>query len=160
MEDARLHSWFIAGAQQLQQMFQESDPSTEVWTFGPPPRRLSFWSRRQAHETTIHLWDARAALGLSRPMDDDLSADGVAEVIEVLLPRQARRGSFVEPRPGLRLSIDKGPSFNVGEGIAVEVSGDAPTMLLALWGRAPWESLSVRGDEDLAREFFDSALTP
>lgn len=158
--DDRLHSWFVEGADELQQMFRELDPLTEVWTFGPPPRQLSFWSRRQAHETAIHLWDARIALGLSTIMDDELSTDGVSEVVEVLLPRQLRRGILVVPEPGLRLSVNDGPSFTLGEEVAAEISGDASIILLALWRRAPFESLRVTGDENIAREFFSSALTP
>ena len=40
----------------------------------------------------MHLWDAEHALGLAQPIEPDLAWDGVAEVVDILYPRQVRLG--------------------------------------------------------------------
>jgi uncharacterized protein (TIGR03083 family) len=58
-------------------------PATPVWNFTPiAPRTAAFWSRRQAHEITIHRLDAQAAAGIAEaPVDPDFAADGIDEVL-------------------------------------------------------------------------------
>jgi uncharacterized protein (TIGR03083 family) len=65
------------------------DPAAPVWHFSPTaPRTAAFWSRRMAHETTMHRIDAQAAAGTDSPVDADFAADGVDEVLTRLI--QAR----------------------------------------------------------------------
>jgi uncharacterized protein (TIGR03083 family) len=53
---------------------------------------VSFWHRRQLHETLIHLWDLRTAGGRSLVADPLLWVDTVDEAVTVLHPRQVRLG--------------------------------------------------------------------
>ena len=63
-----------------------TDPATPVWHFTPTaPKTAAFWSRRVAHELTIHRIDAQAASGTETAVDPDFAADGVDEVLTRLI---------------------------------------------------------------------------
>jgi uncharacterized protein (TIGR03083 family) len=65
-----------------------TDPATPVWHFTPTaPKTAAFWSRRMAHEVTVHRIDAQAAAGTSSAVDSDFAADGVDEVLTRLITR-------------------------------------------------------------------------
>jgi uncharacterized protein (TIGR03083 family) len=65
-----------------------TDPATPVWHFSlTAPRTAAFWSRRLAHELTVHRLDAQAAAGTDSPVDPEFAADGVDEALTWLLPR-------------------------------------------------------------------------
>ncbi|MGH3866489.1 MAG: maleylpyruvate isomerase N-terminal domain-containing protein [Pseudonocardiaceae bacterium] len=65
-----------------------TDPATPVWHFTPTaPKTAAFWSRRVAHEVTVHRIDAQAAAGTDAAVDPDFAADGVDEVLTRLIPR-------------------------------------------------------------------------
>ena len=97
--------WYAARADALLDLLVGDQVPDEapVWTFGPADAAATaaFWPRRQAHEVTMHAVDAGLAAG--RPvadvllgLDPALSADGVDEVLTVMLPRVAR----YRPAPG------------------------------------------------------------
>jgi uncharacterized protein (TIGR03083 family) len=56
----------------------DSDPTI---TFLPEANTMHFWRRRMALETFVHRTDAEIAVGVVSEMDDELSADGVAELL-------------------------------------------------------------------------------
>jgi uncharacterized protein (TIGR03083 family) len=87
--------WGEQGATEIIDALRSADPDADMWTFGPP-RTARFWLRRQAHETAVHAWDATDAVGDPLPLDPDMSADGVDEFLDVLLPRwrEARPGTW------------------------------------------------------------------
>ena len=88
-----LLDWAGEQARTLVDALGRADPGAECWTFGLP-RSALFWFRRQALETAVHARDAQDAAGSSHPLPADLAADGVAEFLDVLLPR------YLERRPG------------------------------------------------------------
>ena len=53
----------------------------ECWTFLPADSPLAFWARRQAHETTIHRVDVESISASLTPLDAQLSADGIDELL-------------------------------------------------------------------------------
>ncbi len=66
-----------------------STPTRPAWTFvpaGPNAGTAGFWTRRQAHELTVHRYDAQLAAGTTAPVDADLAADGIDELLVVMLP--------------------------------------------------------------------------
>ena len=72
----------------LLDLLATTDPATPVWHFTPTaPKTAAFWSRRMAHEVTVHRIDAQAAAGTGSVVDPDFAADGVAEVLTRLIPR-------------------------------------------------------------------------
>jgi uncharacterized protein (TIGR03083 family) len=164
-----LRAWFAAGAAQLVDALVSTDPLTPVWTFGPKPRLVDFWVRRQPHETSMHLRDARRALGLRHAVAPSFAADGVDEVVTMMTPRQVRL-ERIPPLPhGVRLeAVDVPDSAWVlaGDGTdpdaptVATLAGTAEDLLLALWRRTGLDSLAVTGDEDAADQVFRLALTP
>jgi uncharacterized protein (TIGR03083 family) len=138
-----------------------ADPNAEAWTFHPP-HTVGFWRRRRCLETLVHRWDAERALGVSSELDPTLCGDGIAEVIEVFVPRQVRRGRATEPREAVRFSaIDLDASWVLGAGDPVAtLSGTAQELMLALWNRLPmpWDRLT--GDHDAARGVLRGPLVP
>jgi uncharacterized protein (TIGR03083 family) len=65
-----------------------TDPATPVWHFtATAPKTAAFWSRRMAHEVTVHRIDAHAAARTDSAVDADFAADGVAEVLTRLIQR-------------------------------------------------------------------------
>ena len=164
-----LHAWFVAGAAQLLDALTTVDPSTPVWTFGPKPRQVQFWVRRQPHETSMHLGDVRRALGVPHPVDPAFAADGVDEVVSMMTPRQVRLERIPLLEHGVRLVLSDSPGTeHVLAGDCTDPSaptvatltGHAEDLLLALWRRSGIDNLTVDGDVEGARATFALALTP
>lgn len=133
----------------------------------PAPRE--FWTRRQAHETTIHMVDALAA-GLGRvPAADEagveraFAVDGLDELL---------RGFFTRGRSKLydgeeqtvvvapddvpdrwilhvaeRLTVEPPATAEPEDGDVVRITGTAAQLYLGLWNRG--EELTVSGRPDL-----------
>ncbi|MEU4451743.1 maleylpyruvate isomerase family mycothiol-dependent enzyme [Nocardioides sp. NPDC023903] len=128
---------------------------------------VSFWFRRQVHETLVHLWDIRAALGLSAPeATPELWADTVDEVLTVMYPRQIalKRTRKVVTRIELT-ATDIEQTWAIGAPNAVQkvsVTGSARDLALLLWGRTTPRSadLTVTGDEAALAEALSRALVP
>ena len=167
-----LRRWFTDGAEQLLAALNETDPSTPLWTFGPKPRTAEFWFRRQALETLVHLWDLQQALGQPLTIDDQLSRDGVDEVVTMFFPRQVRLGRTPALTNSLELVVSDASNATYrlsGDGTAdggdssraeVAISGSAADLLLVLWGRKDVWTVFVDGDPNLARAIVSVGLTP
>jgi uncharacterized protein (TIGR03083 family) len=165
---AALVEWFDAGAAQLLDILAETDPATPTWTFGPKPRTVQFWVRRQPHETSMHLGDAQRALGIPTATPPEFAADGVDEVVTVMFPRQVRLERIPPLVHGVRLRARDVDSTWVlaGDGTdptapyVATVTGTAHELLLAVWRRLDAETLDIEGDADAVRAAFGCALTP
>ncbi|MEZ5116887.1 MAG: maleylpyruvate isomerase family mycothiol-dependent enzyme [Candidatus Nanopelagicales bacterium] len=149
-----LPGWLADGATQLLSTLRSTDPQSSVWTFGRDPHRARFWWRRQAHETSMHLWDLLAAAGGAPEVEPDFAADGVLEVAEVFLPRQVelgRREPLAAPvdcvltDTGTSVRLTSRPADHSGA-VATTLRGPAHAVLLALWGRTGTTGLEVDGD--------------
>jgi len=144
-----------------------ADPSTPAWTFAPAGN-VAFWQRRQCHENSVHRWDLATALGETPALDAELAADGVAEVVEVFMPRQVVRGRMTPPTESVRLvATDTGGEWAVGPGEPLaSLSGPAAALLLALWQRRPVDgsgaggTLAWDGDAAAGHVVLDRPLTP
>lgn len=117
------------------------------------PGPVSFWHRRQVHETLIHLHDLRASVaGHSREdlvtgISAEVWADSVDEVVTVFQPRQVGLGRMAPLRRRILFVVDDvpgAPSWVLGvpdpdrarEVVPdVTVSGSARALALLLWGR-------------------------
>ncbi len=151
-------AWFGGTARILASVL-EADPDTEAWTFAPP-RTVGFWRRRRCLETLVHRWDAEHALGMPAVLDPALCGDGVAEVFDVFVPRQIRRGHCAEPAAAVRFTatdLDTSWVYGPGDPVA-ELTGPAQDIMLALWNRQPWSHLS--GDHETARRALPGPLVP
>lgn len=159
--------WYAEGLAELLLLLDAVDPALPAWNFSPAaPKVAAFWPRRMAHETAVHRWDAQAASGPPVAFDPPVAADGVDEVLTVLVPHHPARA---EGGPGPDGSVHVHLTDTPGEwlvrlaGTAVEVTsghagadsalrGPASDTLLALWGRRPLDAppLEVLGDPELA----------
>ena len=61
------------------------------------------WPRRQAHETSVHRWDAEHCGGATTAIDPELASDGVDEYFDLVLRQHAGRHSISLPSGSLHL---------------------------------------------------------
>jgi uncharacterized protein (TIGR03083 family) len=155
-----LESWFADGAAALVETLAAADPAADCWSF-TTERTAGFWRRRQALETVVHRWDAERAIGEPQAIDPLLAADGVAEVVDLMAPRQVTLGRIPPLATGVRLqATDTGDSWVLGPGRAgPTVAASAETLLLLLWHRVDPGDPRVRVDAE-AHAVLRLALAP
>ncbi|WP_407639030.1 maleylpyruvate isomerase family mycothiol-dependent enzyme [Actinacidiphila yeochonensis] len=150
----------------LLDVLADAPADLDCWHFFAAPSALEFWSRRQAHETTVHRVDAELALGVEpSPVAADFAADGVEELLAGFHSRERSRVRTAYPRtlrmraqdvPGAQWLVhlsDAPPRTerdDAGERPAdCTVAAPAGQLYLALWNRASYEELAVEGDGSL-----------
>jgi len=69
------------------------DPADEMWNWAGQPPSVAFWQRRMAHEVAVHGADAALAAGLPPSIEPGLAADGLDELLTVLLPAKVKAGA-------------------------------------------------------------------
>ena len=165
----QLSSWLTEGAHQLHEVLSTTDPQSPTWTFGPKPRLVEFWIRRQALETFVHLWDVQSALGLALTIDDELTRDGIDEVVTMFFPRQVRLGRTEPLTHAVALQISDGQPATLvltGDGTSTDaipaatIVGTAAELLKLVWGRLDVEHLHVDGDRAAVDALVRAHLTP
>lgn len=158
--DEELAGWFAEGGRALIAALAV-DPRQACWGFGPR-QDVGFWQRRQALETAVHRIDVERSIGAGSPLDDALAEDGVAEVLEVMHPRQVALDRTAAPTRSVTLASTAGGRWELGEGPTVgTVTGPPADLLLLLWGREPstCPTLQVDGDLD-ALDALLAGVTP
>ena len=157
-DDVDLAAWFRAGGEDLLRVL-DTDPATPAWTFVRESRHVGFWQRRQLMENVVHRVDVEQALGVPSSIDTDVAADGVSEVVDVMIPLRAR---VLELDGTVRLTAtDTGQSWTVGAAggeagagsagaagagdPAGAAAGTAEQLFLVLWKRLPVETLELQG---------------
>ena len=165
-----LPGWYRGAAEALLGTLRSVDPAAPAWTFGPP-RTAAFWSRRQAHEASMHGWDLGTAIGQDIGYDEELALDGIDELVTMFFPRQVRLGRM----PPLAASLGIRPDgystrwtlagdgrHHPDEPPDADLTGPAPTLLLLLWGRVSLDDprLRLTGDQDAGRAILDAPLVP
>lgn len=142
------------------------DPDRPVWAFFPGGTPKS-WTRRMLHETAIHRMDAESAAGNTLIFDTELAADGIDEMLTLLLPASdwstatgdgrvlyhaadAGRTWLVTLRPGAapEVGAPSNPALDESEVDAV-VAGTADTLYRRVWGRP--STAVITGDTELAK---------
>lgn len=138
-------------------------PSDEVWTWADD-HSVGFVSRRIAHETAVHRWDAEVASGVAHDIDAELASDGIDEFLEHFLPdvhdTAAPVGGSVHIHCG-----DVAGEWTIrpmvgGYDVTREhakgdcaLRGTASNLLLSLWRRVGPEAIDVVGDAAVAERF-------
>jgi uncharacterized protein (TIGR03083 family) len=137
-----------------------ADPDSEVFTW-TSEHNAAWVTRRMAHETTIHRWDAEHAAGIDATIDAALASDGVDEFLSYFLRGDATESGSVHlhatDTPGEWL-------VRFGDGAPVvtrehakgdaAIRGGAADLVLALWQRVPRARVEIIGDEAAAERFF------
>lgn len=176
--DIDLPQWFGLGAAALVDALTAAAPEDPCWGLGAAPEK-AFWFRRQAHETTVHRHDAQEAVGEAAAIDPVLAADGIDELLTVMLPRAAERFGDPPRLPaplllhatdtGHRWLLDPDPGDH-GPGVsrpdrdappaAARLSGPADRLLLSLWRRVdPGAAVTVDGDPAVVDALWAGRLT-
>ncbi|WP_328869444.1 maleylpyruvate isomerase family mycothiol-dependent enzyme [Streptomyces sp. NBC_00287] len=163
LDGTELTAWFRAGHRRLVDTLTDAQPDIQCWHFLPAPSPLAFWARRQAHETTIHRFDAEAARGgTPTGIDAAFAADGIDELLLGVHARDKSQVRCAEPRVlrvratdmddavwTVRLSQEPPAAVREDVGEAdCEVAGPIAQLYPALWNRLPLPS--VHGDAAVA----------
>ncbi|GHE03087.1 maleylpyruvate isomerase family mycothiol-dependent enzyme [Streptomyces alanosinicus] len=167
VDGAALVDWYRDSHRLLVDTLAAAPADVNCWSFLPTldhPSPLAFWARRQAHETTVHRYDAEAARGgTATPVAPDFAVDGIDELLRGFHARSRSRLRTPEPRVLRVRALDEGtdavwtvrltaePPVTVrkaGEEVEAELSGPAEELYLALWNRRPVPHVS--GDRSLA----------
>lgn len=144
--------WLRTGAEALADDFGAGDPLGPTWHVFPIERTNWVWIRRQAIETTLHRWDAEMAMLGASSLDPALAREGVAEYIEVAVPRIAQRSNVTLPDSTLCLDCVDGdigaPQLLLGPGseATATLRGTSESLLLLLMNRAGRDRVEVAGD--------------
>lgn len=168
----------LARAQaRLVRSLREADEDAPVWSWHDDAS-ISWVRRRMAHEALVHRLDAEAATGARTPVDDELAADGIDELlttyvlgvpewasftpsgerIRVATSAPAQRswtlelGRVAGVVPGSDRAVDLPGAVASAEPADLVIDGPAPAVHAALWGRGPSHELVLTGDAGLADE--------
>jgi uncharacterized protein (TIGR03083 family) len=151
--DDAVAGWVEVGLARMLDLLASVPPEAPVWHPFVGPRVAGIWPRRQCHELTVHRWDAEHAVGRVPTIEPWLAADGIDEYFRRIVPRvHARDGKALPVRPVLVDTTDVGRRWVV-DGLAVReleggeavppvdgtLAGSAADVLLALWGRVPFD---------------------
>jgi uncharacterized protein (TIGR03083 family) len=157
--DAELLPAYLSAHATLVEALAGASPDLACWAFLAASSPLAFWTRRQAHETTIHRVDAEIAAGMPSSCAADFSADGIDELLNGFFGRT--RGRLV-CNPAVALAVratDTGDAWTIriepdrrvvtagADDADCTVSGAAAELYLLLWNRRmPGEGLAVEGN--------------
>jgi len=157
------------GYRELRAEFDARPPDSGAHTWYKPDQTVRFWYRRMAQETVIHRVDAeRAACVELAPIDADLAADGIDEVLRIFLGWGSTEYAdymkdLLGEADGRSIAIRAGSDQYVltpsTAGVRVSDSGEAHAtitgepvdMLLWLWNRGG--TVEQAGDPELLHYF-------
>jgi uncharacterized protein (TIGR03083 family) len=169
--DDDLTKWLGNGISDLVGTLRAADPGLVCWTFLAAPSPLAMWSRRQAHETSIHRVDAElAAAWPVTAFPAPFAADGIDELLAAFITRPHGRLRS-DPPVTLRVRCADAPAqwlvrigpdgVTTDAGTAVSDSTDctvtapAGDLYLALWNRKEASDLALEGDRGVLDLFLD-----
>jgi uncharacterized protein (TIGR03083 family) len=139
-------AWVQRWSDELDRSLLGLDDDAPAVTFMPDATTVHFWRRRMALETLVHRTDAEVATGVATPMDDELSEDGIDELLWFVTHPEQDQADGIETTSVVVLD-DAGRTWRValGDGSVsfpdedaapdVTVAGSAGALLLALSGR-------------------------
>lgn len=163
-DDDDLLPWFDEAFAALLTRAESLGADAPAWNWSGQPDVAVFWSRRMAHETSVHRWDAQMVSGMAQPIESDLAADGVSEVLDTFLPMgraahpngatglvrltatDANRTWLVRLRDDGVSLLDESAVLDGDAEASTGVAGTAGDLVLALWGRLNLSALAVEGD--------------
>lgn len=162
-------TWLRSAHDALVQRLRSTPGDAPCWNW-VGTGTAAFFHRRMAHESTIHRWDAESAVDALTPIDSDLGADGVDELIDVGMQHSvnpARNSTYPEGSLHLHRTDGEGEwLLRPGpDGLVVTrehakgdvaVRGTGDNLLLYLWGRGG-DGLEIFGDPALAEAWSHAA---
>ena len=163
----------------LQAALADADPADQAWTWAED-QSVGFVLRRQALEALVHRIDAEQTAGTTSPLDVRLAADGVDEVLDVMVGAAPEWASFSPLPHHLRLDItdadasvwvqlgrvagtDPDDTHHDDDGLLVVtdpgvepdavISGEAAPLLTRLWRRGDGAEIHLAGDLAIVDRF-------
>ncbi|MFS8098085.1 maleylpyruvate isomerase N-terminal domain-containing protein [Lentzea alba] len=137
--------WWDNGLSLLLERLRSTPADRPAWTFDKTSR-AAFWSRRQAHETSIHRLDAELAIGHELPalvFDPEFAADGIDEYLTVLVARRVELGFPVSATGRLLVhAADAGRTWQVG------LTAGEPLVVTGVQDAAFDEDATIAGTAD------------
>ena len=169
-DDGELVPWVTDSLVTLLDQLESTPAATPVKTWFGSDRSAGFVARRSAHELAVHRFDAQAARGICTPIATELAADGIDEVLDVLLtfreapaPGSNRVLCLRSSELGSEWSITLGPDQveverrtqdqAPAEGSDVVVSGTTSDLELTLYHRPTLSPVDVHGDYTVLEEW-------
>lgn len=163
---ADLHHHYAEGLRRLLEALEAAPADLEAMIFlNDAPAAREFWARRQAHETTVHMVDALAAVLGRIPttdeaaVDRDLALDGIDELLAgfftrgrsklfdgrafsmLVAPDDSERRWHIQVAETLTIATEPTRSPRLS------ISGQAATIYLGLWNRG--DEVTLTGDTTL-----------
>jgi uncharacterized protein (TIGR03083 family) len=158
--DDSLLEWYDTGLAELVATLRSTPPDAPAWHMSPAAGKVAAsWSRRQAHELVVHRMDLEIAAGVPHaPVDPELAADGVDELLSIVVPRWAHTEPLATADATVAVTctatartwsvaVVRGAVSVVRDRSGTEdahVRADATQLLLHLWGRPA--DVTVDGD--------------
>jgi uncharacterized protein (TIGR03083 family) len=87
-----LVKWLRTVGDYLVSELRTTPADTEVWTWHAVQNSAKFVARRMANELAVHRYDAQSASDNCSAISADLAADGIDEMLTVLVPARERSG--------------------------------------------------------------------
>lgn len=162
--DAR-YTWVEDGHAALVSALRNAPSDLRCWTFLEATSPLAMWSRRQAHETTVHRVDAELAEGRAihelSDIDPMFAADGLDELLLGFFGRATGPGdrapdaspstigleaTDLSGRWAVRVANGTVATARGFERADLVVRGPAADLYLLMWHRRPLDGLDVQGE--------------
>jgi uncharacterized protein (TIGR03083 family) len=142
-----LTQWYRGCLADLLDAVDTTPSNTPMWTV-TIGQTAAAWPRRQAHDLTVHRWDAEHAIGRPGPVAADRAVDFIDELFDTALPYIVPFTGRSLPTVSLAVRTDDGTYRRGVDGCTgllrvtreparadATLTGPAPDLLLALWGR-------------------------
>jgi uncharacterized protein (TIGR03083 family) len=164
-EDDDLIDHYLRTNANLVRVLESAPPDLDVPTFVPAPSPLAMWARRQAHETSVHRFDAESATGSTTGFDPEFAADGVSELLYGFYEDVSRPEGRGFPLDGdatmhfhardtddhwfLTIGRRSIRRADASQPVDLTVTGTASDLYLSLWNRGDDSTISAAGDRHL-----------
>lgn len=151
--------WFADEHAKLLAELAAHAPSDHAWSWWDADQTVGFWYRRMALETVVHRIDVEAQFGPPSAIDAQLAVDGIDEALMIMLAGDDDAAAAVPGSGTVEvLTNDAAWSVRLEDARTVVspgrrtspdavLTGDPADVFLYLWGRAPVDTLTRRGDE-------------
>lgn len=116
-DDRDLVHLFGERSRRLRDALSRTPADTPCWSWHADGHTAGWVRRRQAHEALIHRVDAELAIGDRTPVDEDVAADGIAELVANHLDDDIPDwGTFTPDGSTVSLKVDGGDRFGFAFG--------------------------------------------